>query len=463
MLEKMQYRIKNFKFITKSLVIFLAATLSLHAQENKKKIDGVVAVVGEYVVLDSDVDKMYIELESQGVSTDNFSRCNLMGKLLEDKLYAHNAIQDSITVSNDEVESTVNQQIEYMKSQVKGDIDKVLKFYKKDDEIAFRKELFDLVKTNKLSGLMTRKIVENVEVSPEEVYTFFNEIPEKDRPTFGAELKVSQIIIKPKTPQVEIDKVIDKLKQFKADVLDNGASFASKAVLYSKDEGSRPTGGKYTVNRKKPRFVKEFREAAFSLEEGEISEPFKSEHGYHILMVDQIRGQEVDVRHILLMPEVSNVNLEDAKKLADTIRKRIIDKEITFQKAALEFSDEKETKFDGGKLRNPETYDHNFELTKMDPSLYSQVINLEEGIVSDPILEYDRTGKAFYKILLISDKKEEHIAEYGKDFLKIKELAKKEKQIKTVADWQTEKIKDTYIKITGEYRDCEFTNNWLKK
>jgi peptidyl-prolyl cis-trans isomerase SurA len=309
----MQYRIKNFKFITKSLVIFLAATLSLHAQENKKKIDGVVAVVGEYVVLDSDVDKMYIELESQGVSTDNFSRCNLMGKLLEDKLYAHNAIQDSITVSNDEVESAVNQQIEYMKSQVKGDIDKVLKFYKKDDEIAFRKELFDLVKTNKLSGLMTRKIVENVEVSPEEVYTFFNEIPEKDRPTFGAELKVSQIIIKPKTPQVEIDKVIDKLKQFKADVLDNGASFASKAVLYSKDEGSRPTGGKYTVNRKKPRFVKEFREAAFSLEEGEISEPFKSEHGYHILMVDQIRGQEVDVRHILLMPEVSNVNLEDAK------------------------------------------------------------------------------------------------------------------------------------------------------
>ena len=233
--------------------------------------------------------------------------------------------------------------------------------------------------------------------------------------------------------------------------------------MYSKDEGSRPTGGKYTVNRKKPRFVKEFREAAFSLEEGEISEPFKSEHGYHILMVDQIRGQEVDVRHILLMPEVSNVNLEDAKKLADTIRKRIIDKEITFQKAALEFSDEKETKFDGGKLRNPETYDHNFELTKMDPSLYSQVINLEEGIVSDPILEYDRTGKAFYKILLISDKKDEHIAEYGKDFLKIKELAKKEKQIKTVADWQTEKIKDTYIKITGEYRDCEFTNNWLKK
>lgn len=459
----MQYKIKNLKFTINITAILLAFTTLVSAQNEKKKIDGVSAVIGDYIVLDSDVDKMFIELKSQGVSTTDFTRCNVMGKLLEDKLYAHHAIQDSIVVSNDEVESTVNQQIDYMKSQVGGDMKKVLEFYKKDDEVAFRKELFDLIKTNKLAGQMTRKIVEDVEISPEEVYTFFNKIPEDDRPTFGAELKVSQIILKPKTPQSEIDKVIDRLKQFKADVLENGASFASKAVLYSKDEPSRSTGGKYTLHRKKPRMVKEFREVAFSLEEGEISEPFASEYGYHIIMVDQVRGQEVDVRHILLMPEVSNENLEEAKKLADTLRKRILDKDITYEKAAVEFSDEKETKYDGGKLRNPETFDHTFELTKMDPTLYSQVINLEEGVVSNPILEYDRTGKAFYKLLMVSDKKEEHIAEYGKDFLKIKDLALKEKQIETIAKWQEEKINETYIKITGEYRDCEYTNNWLKK
>lgn len=463
MLEKMQYKIKNLKFTINITTVLLAFTVVVSAQNEKRKIDGVSAVVGDYIVLDSDVDKMFIELKSQGVSTADFTRCNVMGKLLEDKLYAHHAIQDSIVVSNDEVESTVNQQIDYMKSQVGGDMKKVLEFYKKDDEVAFRKELFDLIKTNKLASQMTRKIVEDVEISPEEVYTFFNKIPENDRPTFGAELKVSQIILKPKTPQSEIDKVVDRLKQYKADVVENGASFASKAVLYSKDEPSRSTGGKYTLHRKKPRMVKEFREAAFSLEEGEISEPFETEFGYHILMVDQIRGQEVDVRHILLMPEVSNENLEEAKMLADTLRTRILDKEIAFEKAALEFSDEKETKFDGGKLRNPETFDHTFELTKMDPTLYSQVINLEEGVVSNPILEYDRTGKAFYKLIMVTDKKEEHVAEYGKDFLKIKELALKEKQIETIAKWQEEKIKDTYIKITGEYRDCEYTNNWLKK
>ena len=461
----MQYRIKNLKFTINITAILVAFTTLVSAQNDaeKQKIDGVSAVVGDYIVLDSDVDKMFIELKSQGVSTADFTRCNVMGKLLEDKLYAHHAIQDSIVVSNDEVESTVNQQIDYMKSQVGGDMKKVLEFYKKDDEVAFRKELFELIKTNKLASQMTRKIVENVEISPEEVYTFFNEIPTEDRPTFGAELKVSQIILKPKTPKSETDKVIDRLKQFKADVLENGASFASKAVLYSQDEPSRSTGGKYTLHRKKPRMVKEFRETAFSLEEGEISEPFATEYGYHILMVDQVRGQEVDVRHILLMPGISNANLEETKKMADSLRARIFDKELTFEKAALEFSDEKETKFDGGKLRNPETFDHTFELTKMDPSLYSQVVNLEIGVVSNPILEYDRTGKAFYKLLMVTDKKEEHIAEYGKDFLKIKDLALKEKQIEEIAKWQDEKIKDTYIKITGEYRDCKYTNNWLKK
>ncbi len=463
----MQYKTKNLKFTTKiTTTVFLLLTTLVVAQkptQDKIKIDGVAAVVGDYIVLESDIDKMFVELKSQGVSTEDFSRCNIMGKLLEDRLYAHQAVQDSIFVSDDEVESTVNQQIDYIKSQVGGDMKKVLEFYKKDDEASFRKELFDLIKTNKLSGLMTRKIVENIEISPEEVYAFFNSIAVDDRPTFGAELKIAQIIIKPKTPQKEIDKVIDRLKQFKADVLENGASFASKAVLYSKDEPSRATGGKYTLNRRTPRMVKEFREVAFALEEGEISDPFKTEFGYHIIQVDQIRGQEIDVRHILLMPETSNENLEDANELAKLLRKRILAEEISYTKAALEFSDEKETKYDGGRLINPETYDHTFELTKMDPSLYSQVANLEEGVVSNPILEYDRTGKAFYKLLLVTDKSEQHVATYGQDFLKIKELALKEKQINAVAKWQAEKIKDTYIKIIPEYKSCEYTNNWTKK
>lgn len=192
----MPYKMMNLKFITSVFILFITCNSKIVAQElknnkEKTKIDGVAAVVGDYIVLDSDVDKMFVELKSQGVSTEDVTRCNVMGKLMEDKLYAHHAIQDSLFVSDDEVNSDVNQQIEYMKSQVGGDMEKVLKFYKKDDEAAFRKELFELIKTNRLSGLMTKKIVENIEISPEEVYTFFNEIPEEDRPTFGTELNSS--------------------------------------------------------------------------------------------------------------------------------------------------------------------------------------------------------------------------------------------------------------------------------
>jgi len=456
----------NLKSLIKTTLLVFLFQLSFAQEEtsNKAKIDGVAAVVGDYIVLDSDVDKMYVELQSQGVSTKDVTRCNIMGKLLEDKLYAHHAIQDSLIVSDDEIESDVNQQVDYMKAQMGGDMKKVLAFYKKDDEAAFRKELFELIKTNRLASKMTKKIVEDIEISPEEVYSFFNEIPENERPTFGTELKIAQIVMKPAVPQAEIDKVIDQLKQFKADVLENGASFASKAVLYSQDPGSSSKGGKLpTMHRKKPRMVKEFREVAFSLEEGEISEPFKSDFGYHIIMVDQIRGQEIDARHILLRPKNSQANLDEVRQNIDKLRTKIMDKEISFADAALEFSDEKETKFDGGLLRNPETFDHSFELTKMDPTLYSQVINLKEGEVSMPLLDQNRSGDTFYKIIMVTDKKEEHVAEYGKDFLKIKELALKEKQIEAIAKWQEEKIKDTYIKITGQYRDCEYTNNWLKK
>ena len=147
---------------------------------------------------------------------------------------------------------------------------------------------------------------------------------------------------------MERDRIINKLKTFREDILERGSSFASKAILYSQDPGSRSSGGKYTLHRKRPRMVKEFRDEAFSLEEGEISEPFKTDFGWHILKVDKIRGQEVDVRHILLTPKIESNQLKDAKKKLDSVRKRIIDNEISFKEAALVFSDEKETKFNGG-------------------------------------------------------------------------------------------------------------------
>ncbi|MBP6000884.1 MAG: peptidylprolyl isomerase [Flavobacterium sp.] len=449
------------KFINRTFLLSLLLAVSTVAfAQKKEKVDGVIAVVGDYIVLDSDIDLEYIQLKAQGVDTKNITRCELFGKQLEDKLYAHQAIQDSIVVTDAEVNSYMNEQLDAMIEQI-GSLEKVIKFYKKKTEEDFRSYFFDIIKLNKLTSQMQKKIVDEVTITPEEVRNFFKTIPAEEVPTFGAEMEVAQIVVKPAISEDEKKRVIEKLKEIREDVL-NGSSFFSKAVLFSEDPGSSSTGGFYKMNRKTA-FVKEFKDVAFSLSEGEISEPFETEFGYHIILVEKIKGQEVELRHILISPKVSSQAVKDAKAKIEGIRQKIINKEITFADAAKSSSDEKETRNNGGVLLNPRTMEPRFELTKMDPALYAQVSELKDGEVSMPILDQERGGGQFYKILTINNRFEEHQAEFSKDYIKIKELALRDKQIKEIAKWTEEKIKETYIKINDEYKDCEFTNNWLKK
>ncbi len=452
---------RNMKYINKKflLTLFLVSTSFSFAQK-KEKIDGVIAVVGDYIVLDSDIDLEYIQLKAQGVDTKNITRCELFGKQLEDKLYAHQAIQDSIVVTDAEVTSFMNEQLDAMIEQV-GSLEKVIKFYKKKTEEDFRSYFFDIIKMNKLTSQMQKKIVDEVTITPEEVRNFFKGIPKDEIPTFGAEMEVAQIVIKPAITEDEKKRVIEKLKEIRQEVL-NGSSFFSKAVLFSEDPGSSSNGGFYKMNRKTA-FVKEFKDVAFSLAEGEISEPFETEFGYHIIMVEKIKGQEVELRHILISPKVSSQAVKDAKAKIETIRQKINNKEITFADAAKSSSDEKETRNNGGVLLNPRTMEPRFELTKMDPALYAQVSELKDGEVSLPILDQERGGGQFYKIVTVNNRFEEHQADFSKDYIKIKELALRDKQIKEIAKWTEEKIKETYIKINDEYKDCEFANNWIKK
>lgn len=461
----MPFKKRNMKLINNKIALIFALVIctfhTMQAQPGtKKKIDGVVAVVGDYVVLDSDIDKTFVELQTQGIDTKGISRCEMLGKLLEDKLYAHQAIQDSIVVTDAEVNDFMNSQLDQMVEQV-GSIDKVIKFYNKKNLEDFKTYFFDVVKMNKLTSQMQRKIVDGVEITPEEVRTFFTAIPKEELPVLGAEMEVAQIVIKPVISQVEKQKVIDRLKEIKKEVQE-GSSFSSRAVLYSEDPGSKSSGGYYKLT-KKTQFVKEFKDVAFSLQEGEISEPFETEYGYHIIYLEKIRGQELDVRHILMSPKVTPEALVEAKTKIENIRKSIVEGSLSFAEAARQFSDEKETRNSGGILVNPRSMETRFELTKMDPTLYSEVSELKDKEVSLPLMDQDQNGNKKFKLITVTNRFEEHTADFAKDYLKIKDLALKEKQIKAVAKWTEEKIKETYIKINGEYRDCKFTNNWLKK
>jgi len=375
------------------------------------KLDGISAVVGDYVILDSDIEKTLIDIRSQGASAADVTRCSLLGKLMEDRLYAHQAVQDSILVSDDEVTATSERQIQSLLAQT-GSWDKLLKFYNKEDQESFR---------------------------------------------------ISQIVKAPKIPEEEKQKVIDKLNKIKADVEDNGASFKIKAILYTEDKGSKSDGGFYRVTRETG-FVKEFKDVAFSLKEGQISEPFETIFGFHIIFLEKVRGQELDLRHIVIAPKIPESAVESATKELESIRQDIMDGKYTFAEAARNFSDEKETKDDGGVLRNPINFDSRFELTKMDPALYNQVRNLKDEEISKPIFEANpRGGTPKLKILKISNRFDEHTADFGKDYIKIQELALTEKQFNTIREWMDEHIEDTYISVKGPDRDCTFANNWVKK
>lgn len=430
------------------------------SNSNKIKIDGIIATVGDYVVLDSDIDKAFLEIQGQGGSVKDITRCQMVSSLLKEKLFAHQAIQDSVIVSDAEIKEKMDQQLDYMLEQL-GSMEKVLQYFKKSSEDDFRTDFLEILKQQRLASEMQQKIIGEIEITPEETRNFFKRIPESELPQFGAELEIAQIVIKPKISEEEKQRIIAKLKEIKKEVQE-GASFKTRAVLYTDDQGSRATGGFYKINKKTP-FVKEFKDVAFSLQEGEISEPFETMFGYHIIYLEKIKGLELELRHILMMPKVSPESLKEAKEKADLIKKRIEDKEITFAEAARTMSDEKETRANGGTLINPKTQDTRFELTKMDPELYGQVSNLKDGEISIPYLMEDPKEGKMYKVLMVTNRIDQHTADYSKDYTKIRELALKEKQINAIEKWTEEKIKETYIRINADYQGCDFESNWLKK
>ena len=455
--ETLKYSASYF-FIT-----LLAFSFTTYAQSTRRvKIDGVTAVVGDYVILDSDIEKLKVDIENQGAAAGEISDCQLLGKLMEDRLYAHQAVQDSLLVSDTEVNATSDRQIQQLASQI-GSVEKVLEFYNQPDLQSFKDELYDINKLRMLAEKMKMEIVGDVEVTPEEVRQFFYEIPITKRPVFGAELEIAQIVKQPKPSEEEKRRVIQRLEQIRQDVIENGSSFSVKAILYSQDPGSKSSGGAYSMTRETP-FVKEFKDVAFSLREGEISEPFETDFGYHIILVEKIRGQEVDLRHILIIPEISNEQITAAQTQLDSIRNEIIADRLSFEDAALQFSDETETKYDGGILRNPQDYSARFELTNMDPTLYNQVARLRDNEISKPIREDDpRGGAPKFKIMKIANRYDEHMADFARDYTKIKELALADKERKLIEKWISEKIEQTYVQINDSRKGCDFTSNWLKK
>lgn len=441
------------------IIIGLTGIMQLTAQE-KVKIDGVATVVGDNIVLDSEIDAFKQELIQQSGGQIEISDCEMLEQIMNRKLLAHHAVIDSIVVNEGEIQQQVQRKTDYFTQQM-GSPEKMLELYGFDNMKELRDELYRVEKEGLLIQKMQQSLTADIDITPEEVKRYYNSLEaEGNLPEIGAEIELAQIVLNVEPTPEAIDKTIDRLKEIKKEVEDGG-NFKMKAILYSDDPGVTQNNGFYSIERNSP-FVKEFKEAAFSMEEGEISQPFKSDFGYHILMVDKIKGKQRDVYHILMQPKVDDAAAEAVRDSLTKYRRQILTMEVPFEEAVLKYSQDKDTRLSGGVLMNPVSSDTHFDLTRMDPELYAKVSNLKEGEISEVFLDETREGLKMYKILLLKSKTEAHTADLSKDYVKIMELALQKKKTESIEKWSEEKIQDTYVNINDVFSTCEFKSNWTK-
>jgi peptidyl-prolyl cis-trans isomerase SurA len=427
----------------------------------KVKIDAVGVVVGKNIVLDSDIAKFKLELENSSEGKIKISDCEMLEQLMLQKLLAHHAVVDSIVVSDAEVDSQVDRNIQFF-SQEYGSIEKVVEAYGFNDIDDLKKELFGIEKENALIQREQSQITENIDVTPEEIRIYFNGLKDKgELPEFPAEIQIAQLVLNAEATQDELDRIVTKLKVLKKEI-EEGASFKMKAIINSNDPGVTQNGGKYSID-KESSFIKEFKEAAFSLDVNQVSEPFKSLFGYHILQLHEIRGETRIASHILIQPDIPQEKLDETKEKVEQIKSDIQNGVITFDEAVKKYSQDKDTRNNGGLIVNPYTGESTFDLTRMDPALYARVNNLQKSEMSDVFYDEERGGKKMYKVMIMKDRTNTHIADMVEDYVKVQSLALQKKKQETIAKWSREKIGDTYIKISNEFQKCTFEKNWTKE
>jgi peptidyl-prolyl cis-trans isomerase SurA len=422
-------------------------------------VDGIAGVVGNNIVLNSDVEQQLLQYQAQGLEVDAALRVQVLEDLLFQKLMLHQAVLDSVVVTENEVFNEIDSRINNFILQLGGEDQLESYFDKKIYEI--KEEMFEPIENSLLIQRVRYDITSAVTITPSEIRSYFSTFPIDSLPTVNEEVEVAQILKLPPPSASAISETKKKLEKLK-ERINKGESFGTLAILYSEDPGSSRNGGLYT-SIKRGMFVKEFEAVMFSLEEGEVSEVFKTEYGYHIAVLEERRENEVDIRHILMSPKISPIDLNNAKELLIEVRDSILNGELLFEKAALTHSDDKTTKFNGGKLINSNTGTSKFEIAHLEQGVNFAIENLEIEAISDPIYLKMEDGKEAYRMFILLDRKELHQVNLIDDYKKIRDLALESKKDESIEKWIAKSLEKTYVRVSELYKSEDFQYNWLKK
>lgn len=456
------YKETQMKYLIYGLIVFLIQNpVNLMAQDENegKVIDQVIAIVGDEIILQSDVEAQYLQYRMQeGITgSETNVKCSLFENMLYQKLLLNQAELDSVQVSPMQVEAEMDRRLRYFISQF-GSQEKLEEFYQKtvfEIKDEFREQITDQMMVENVQESITA----NTTVTPSEVKSFFKSIPKDSLPFINSEVQLAQIVKMPPVSFDEKKRVKSKLLELRKRVLD-GENFSTLAILYSEDPGSAKSGGELGLIGR-GELYKEFEAVAFTLKPDTISGIVETEAGYHIIQLIERKGDFVNVRHILLQPKVSPMDLILAKNELDSIVGLIEDSTYTFNQAVVKFSEDP-SKNNGGLIINPMTGTGVFEADQLDPKVFFVIDKLEIGDISQPVPYKMSDGKDAYRVLFLQDRTEPHLADLKQDYDNIQEWALQDKKQKEIGLWIDEKSNETFVKIGDDFKDCDFVNTWSK-
>ena len=421
---------------------------------NAQEIDKIIAIVGDEIVLRSEVENQYLQYISQGVTSNEELRCEILEDLMTQKLLIFSCKQDSISVTKEEIEQEVETRVNYYVDQI-GSIEKVEQYFEKDI-YQIKKVLSELVEDQFLIQRMQSSITKDVKITPFDVNEFYEKMDKSELPLIEDRYKLSQIIVKPKMSEDQINKLTDRLNAFRKRVL-NGEDFKVLAALYSDDPGSANNGGEIGfVSR--GTFVPEFEKVAFRLKKGEVSEIVKTNFGYHIIQLIERRGDQVNVRHILLKPKYSSTSLQNARLRIDSIYNKIKNNEISFSQAIKSYSDD-DTKNNNGLLINPSNGSSTYTIAELGSSIKYLIEGLNEDDFTKPVKVESNEG-SIYRILNVVEKISSHTANLDLDYDFFQTQALNFKKQEKLDEWIEKRIKNTYVELKEIDKNCKSRYKW---
>lgn len=441
---------------------FLGAQSSFEGDPMGIVVDDVIAVVGEDIILNSEIETKFLELSfSQEIEDPERARCDLLDQMILNKVLKTHAIRDSLIVGPDQVEYQLNARLQQIISQVPSVQDFEEYYGRTVNQI--KEQLRPLVIDYLLAEEMKKTITADVRVTPAEAKRLYYRVPEEQLPYYNAEVELAQIVMYPESTAESEQKVREELEAIKEQIL-NGGNFAELAKKYSEDEVSAKRGGDLGFFQK-GQMVQEFEDVAFKMAPGELSRIVQSDFGYHLIQVLERRDESVHARHILMKAEPTDSTMEKTKQKMDSIYQQIKSDSLLFEYAVDLYSEDEQTKQIGGLLFNPQTGTTYFEidaLLEYNPEIYLAIDNLEKGEISKPVLFTDRFGRKGYRILYVQNQSDAHRMNLEDDFNVIKEKALENKKNKVLYRWLEDATSEVFIAVNQQYRSCPNMPIWLK-